>query len=72
MTHLLLNREFDLDALRVGFGPDETGVNEADLIQTFKLLQTNGKEFTRLWLGDGPCLWRRKEAFAVLAEREGA
>lgn len=43
-THLFLHCQFDLESLRVRFCPDETGVNEMHLVQTFEFLETETQQ----------------------------
>lgn len=53
-----LNCDLDLDTFRMGFRPDERGVDDSDFVQTAELLETQGEEFSRFGLGVNPVLWR--------------
>ena len=39
VLHRVLDCELDLDAPRVGFCPDEAGIDNADLVETAQLLE---------------------------------
>lgn len=53
---LLLDSDLHLDTARVGFGPNETGVDDTDFVQTSKSAQTNGKKFFRFGRSDDPAV----------------
>ncbi len=44
--HLLLYCKLDSETLAVWLCPDETCVDESNFIETFELLETNGKQFS--------------------------
>lgn len=52
-------------------GPDEAGVDEADLCEALELAQADGEELARLELGAGPGGRGRQPALAAAAERDG-
>jgi hypothetical protein len=54
LKSFLLNGDLQLDTARMGFGPDERGVDDADFVQTTQLAKTEGEEFTGFGLGDEP------------------
>lgn len=70
-THLLLDRELDAETLAMRLGPDEAGVDEADLCEALELAQADGEELARLELGAGPGGRGRQPALAAAAERDG-
>jgi hypothetical protein len=45
LKSLLLDRDLDLDTARVGFGPDETGVDNANFVETGEFAKTDSKKF---------------------------
>lgn len=64
---LLLDRDLDLDTARVGFGPDKTGVDNADFVETGEFAQTDSEEFFRFEIGDDPAIGGLQPSFAVSA-----
>ena len=71
MAHLFLNRQLDLNPLRMWLGPYKPSIDEADFIQPFKLLQADGEELAGFGLGNCPCAGRREETVAVAAKVDG-
>lgn len=68
----MLDSDFALDAAGMGFGPDERGVDDADLGQTTQFAQAESEKFARLGLCYDPLLGRREPAIAVTALVEGS
>eukprot|EP00047_Mylnosiga_fluctuans_P011229 m.20129 g.20129 ORF g.20129 m.20129 type:complete len:556 (+) comp3504_c0_seq1:1194-2861(+) len=63
---LLLNGQLDLQALRVGLGPDEPGIDETDLVEALETLEAEGEKLARLELALHPRA-RRVEVAAASA-----
>ena len=72
VQHLLLDREFGLQALTVGFCPDETGVHELHLVQALDALDAEGEELLGLEVRADPVLGGLEVALALLAVEHGA
>jgi hypothetical protein len=64
----VLDGELDLDTTRVRLGPDEGGVDEADLLHALELLEAQGKHLTGFGGGDDPGGGGQQPAVAVAAE----
>jgi hypothetical protein len=62
-----LNGDLHLDTARMGFCPDERGVDDADLCQTAQLAKTQGQEFARFGLSDEPLVGRRQPTLTISA-----
>jgi hypothetical protein len=67
----LLDRDLHLDTAGVRFGPDETGINNADFRETTQLAQTQSQQFLRFGGSDNPAGGGLEPSLAVLASVEG-
>jgi len=64
--HLLLDRQLDLDTLRVGLGPDKAGVDQPHLVKATHLLQAQRQQLARLELAGEPLVGRLQVPLAKL------
>jgi hypothetical protein len=64
----ILDGELDLDTARVRLGPDEGGVDKADLSEAPQLLEAQSQELARFGGGDDPRRGRQEPSVAVAAE----
>lgn len=67
----LLDCDLDLDTARVGFGPDKTGVDNADFVEAGELAQTDSQELLRFEIGNDPAVGGLQPSLAVSAHVEG-
>jgi hypothetical protein len=58
LESFLLDGDLQLDTTRMGFGPDEGGVDDTDFVQTTEFAKTESQEFTGFGLGDEPLVGR--------------
>lgn len=63
----LLDCDLDLDTARVGFGPDKTGVDNADFVEAGELAQTDSQELLRFEIGNDPAVGGLQPSLAVPA-----
>ena len=64
LEELLLEGELELEALGVGFGPQELSVGQVELSETLDLFEADGHELAGLEGGTGPELGRLEVAIA--------
>lgn len=70
LESLLLDRDLDLDTPRVGFSPDETGIDDSDFGQATESAQTDRQQLLRLRSSHNPAVRWLQPSLAVLASME--
>jgi len=70
LANLGLHRDLYFYPSRMGFGPDEAGVDDAELVQAAQFLEAEGKQFARFGVRHHPrCRWAQPSV-AVAAHVE--